>query len=50
MFDSKTLKISTGVIIKEPEMLELVLDYLKTKKMCKHAIKNLQFLIKYVPD
>ena len=31
-------------------MLRLALDYLKTKKMCKHAIKKLPFIIKYVPD
>ena len=31
-------------------MLRLPLDHLKTKKMCKHAIKNLPFIIKYVPD
>ena len=31
-------------------MLRLSLDHLKTKKMCKHAIKNLPFIIKYVPD
>ena len=27
-------------------MLKLVPDYLKTKKMCKHAVKKLPFLIK----
>ena len=31
-------------------MLELVPNQLKTKKMCKHAVKKLSFLIKYVPD
>ena len=30
-------------------MLRLALDHLKTKKMSKHAIKKLPFIIKYVP-
>ena len=30
-------------------MLKFVLDHLKTKKMCKNAVKRLQFVIKY-PD
>ena len=50
MVDSKTLKISIGVIIKDQEMLRLVPDYLKTKKTCKYAVKKLPFVIKYVPD
>ena len=36
--------------MKDPGMLELVPDHLKTKKMCKSAVKKLLFLIKYVPD
>ena len=48
MFDSKTLKKGTGAIIKDPEMLRLIPDYLKTKKMYKHAVKKLPFIIKYV--
>ena len=31
---------STGTVIKNPEMLMFVPDHLKTKKMCKHAVKN----------
>ena len=31
-------------------MLKLVPDHLKTKKMCKHAVKKLCFIIKYVLD
>ena len=30
-------------------MLKFVPDYLKTKKMCKHAVKILAFVIRYVP-
>ena len=41
MFDSKTLEINIGEIIKDPEMLEFVPDHLKTKKMCKHVVKKL---------
>ena len=25
-------------------------DHLKTKKMCKHVLKKLPFVIRYVPD
>ena len=50
MVDIEVLKISIGAIIKDPKMLKLVPDHLKTNKMCKHAVKKLQFLIKYVPD
>ena len=35
--------------MKNPEMLRLAPDRLKTKTMCKHAIKKLPFVIKYVP-
>ena len=31
-------------------MLKFVLDHLKTKKMCEHAVKKLLFVIRYVPD
>ena len=31
---------STGTVIKNPEMLKFIPDHLKTKKMCKHAVKN----------
>ena len=30
-------------------MIRFVFDQLKTKKMCKHAVKKLPFL-RYVPD
>ena len=43
----KSSKISIGVIIKNPEMLKFVPDHLKTKKMCKHAVKKLPFAIRY---
>ena len=34
------LKISNEVVIKNPEMLRLVPDHLKTKKMCNHVVAN----------
>ena len=46
----KSLNISIGTVMKNPEMLKFVLDHLKTKKMCKHAVKKLPFLKRYVPD
>ena len=37
----KSVKISIGTVIKNPEMLEYVPDDLKTKKISKHEVKNL---------
>ena len=31
-------------------MLKFVPDHLKTKKMSKHAVKKLLYLLRYVPD
>ena len=31
-------------------MLKFVPDHLKTKKMCKHAVKKLLFVIRHIPD
>ena len=31
-------------------MLRFASDHLKTKNMCKHAVKKLSFVIKYVLD
>ena len=45
-----SVKISIGTVIKNPEVLKFVLDHLKTKEMCKHAVKKLPFLIRYAPD
>ena len=36
-------------MIKNPEMLRFVPDHLKSKRMCKNALKKLQFVIRYVP-
>ena len=32
------------------EMLKFVPDHLKTKKICKHAVKKLPDLLRYVRD
>ena len=48
--DYKSPKINIGVIIKIPEMLKFVPDHLKTKKICKYAVKKFPFVLRYVPD
>ena len=45
-----SLTISIGTVMKNLEMLKFVPDYLKTKTICKHAIKKLPYLLRYVPD
>ena len=50
MFDRKTLKINSGATIKDPEMLRHVSDHLKTKTICKYAVKKLPLVINYVSD
>ena len=40
----KSLNISTGTIMKNPEVLKFIPDHLKTKKMCKYVVKK-NFLI-----
>ena len=43
----KSVKISIGTVMKNPEMLEIVPDHLKSRKMCKHAVKKSPYLLKY---
>ena len=50
MFDSehsidiyKSGKISIGTVMENPEMLKFVPHHLKTKKICKHAVKKITF-------
>ena len=47
---NKSVKLSIGTVMSNPEMLKFVPDHLKTKKMCKHAVKKLPFVIRYLPD
>ena len=46
----KSLNISIGTVMKNPEMLKFVLDHLKIIKMCKYAFKVLPYLLRYVSD
>ena len=50
----KSLHINIGAVMKNPEMIKLVPDYLKTKKFLKdYAVKKLPYLFRYlvyVPD
>ena len=47
MVDSEySMDIGIGTVMRNLEMLKFVPDHLKTKKMCKHAVKKLDtFLI-----
>ena len=42
----KSLNISIGTVMKNPEMLKFVPDHLKTKRMCKHAVEKLPYLFR----
>ena len=46
----KSLNTSIGAVMKYPGMLKFVPNHLKTKKICKHAVKKLPYLIRYVLD
>ena len=48
--DNKSTKINIGTIMRNLEMLKFVHDHLKTKKMCKHAVKKWSFIKRYIPD
>ena len=43
----KSLNINIGTVMKNPEILKLVLDHLKTKQMCNYAVKKLHYLLRY---
>ena len=36
--------------MKNPKILKLITDHLRTKKMFNHAVKKMSFVIRYVPD
>ena len=46
----ESLSISIETVMKNPEMSKFVHDHLKTKKMCKHEVKKLPYMLRYVPD
>ena len=44
------LNISIGIVMKNPGMLKLVPYHLKTKNMCKYAVKKLSCLLRCILD
>ena len=42
----ESLNINIGSVMKNPEMLKFLPDYLKYKKMCRHAVKKLSYLLR----
>ena len=46
----KSIKISTGAVMNNLEIVKFVPDHLKTKKICEHAIKKIPFVIQHVLD
>ena len=41
-------KISISAIMKNPENFRFFPDHCETKKMCKHVVKKLPFVIRFV--
>ena len=39
----KSVKVSTGTVMRNTKMLKFVPDNLKTEKMCKNAVKKITF-------
>ena len=46
----KSLNIDTRTVMKNLEIIKFIHDHLKTKKMRKHAVKKLYYLLRYVPN
>ena len=44
-----SLNISFGIVMENWEMLKCVPNHLETKKSCKHVLKKLPYLLRYVP-
>ena len=42
----RTLNISVGIVMTNPEMIKFVPNHPKAKKLYKHAVKKLPFLTK----
>ena len=40
----KSVKISIGAAMRNPEMSKFVLDHVKTEKICKNKVKKLPFV------
>ena len=48
--DYKFRKINIGAVMKKTEILKFIPDHIKIKKMCKHEVKKLPFVTRYVSD
>ena len=46
----KFVKINIGSVIINPEILKLIPNHFKPKKLCKNADAKLPFVIQYVPN
>ena len=46
----KFVKINIGSVMINPEMLKLIPNHFKPKKLCKNADAKLPFVIQYVPN
>ena len=44
----KSLSINIGAVMKNPEMLKLIPDHLKTKQMCNYTVKKLPNILRSV--
>ena len=45
-----SLNISIRTVMENPEMLKFTHDHLKTKTFCKHTVKKLPSVLRYVLD
>ena len=44
----KSVNISIGAVMKNPETLKFIPDHLETKNMWRHAVKKLSYLLSHV--
>ena len=42
----KSLNINPGTVMRNSEIVKFISDHLKTKKLCKHAVKKLPSVIR----
>ena len=45
-----SLNINIAAVMKNLKMSKFVLDHLKTKRMCRHAVKKLLYLLSFIHD
>ena len=46
----KSLNIGIGRVMKNPEIIKFVSDHINTKKMWKHSVRKLLYILRGVPD